>query len=840
MNPIDTTRLLGEMRRFAPRTIRSALGGLGEILEGMLRIDGCALEIPSERTVYISKRRPGIDDNTVYEALKLPKGSGYSRIVLGGNKTAGDAKNCGLAVYTIPVFSGRDRAAIFSMIHRNERAFECIGEEGYAALVETLSAILNPFITQTHSVGESRQARSMRVEILESVGDELMMRGALLRMMELSHAEFCAFYSELGEGYFYIMLEGSELSPRIPEIRDKLRNVFRMFSNRRFGEGILHEKVFIKRRERDLAYLLGSVKIESYFIVPVTFDAKVRGVLFFGSVKKDAFTREDIAAFNRLAEEEGEKAPLHFQVGGEVGILERIVSALPFGCALIASNGEIRYANDGFRRILEIRGHPETVQAIHAVSPFNLHGLSEEFGVLERDIIERELQSVIGHERTVAVTWVRIADISEEVDSLILLRDISYTKDQEEAREEMLATVAHELRTPVTALKNSLVIMAEGMGATASHGDASSRPDVSRFLKTALRTVRRLTDLVDGIVDASTFRVPDYTLRPVRVEVSDFLEESSHLFAESMRKREIGFGIRVEPAASSLVFDRDRMEQVIQNLLSNSMKHVPSGGEISITITLPVGIPDGLFPRVPWECLWRPDFACITVRDTGSGIPEEVIEEINRQNRGAEGNVRPLHGLGLYIATRLVRRHGGALRIESDGARGSAVAIYLPRRVETGRVIRVIRSIERIVAEMITRGTSPVVYSIMRTGSRPWHAIAADMRTATVINPTKSAVEREGYYIWPLGRDFAIAVVAPERGVVNAVSAAQVDAGEILFIAEHPPDDVDIGWGVAPHDGTSYGELVERSLERIGIEPVLPYRKERSDDWIQDSYRRGR
>jgi signal transduction histidine kinase len=826
MDPIDTTRLLGEVRRLAPRTIRSALSGLGEILEEILRIDGCALEIPSERTVYISKPQPGIDDDTVYEALKLPKGSGYRRIVLGRDKTTGAAiDGGGLSVYTIPIFSGRDRAAIFFMICRNERAFGGIGEDEYAALVETLSAILNPFIAQTRSVGERQQARSMRTEILESVGDELMMRGALLRMMELSQAEFCAFYSELSEGHFYIMLEGSELSPRIPEIRDKLRNTFLMFSNQRDGEEILYEKVFVKRRERNLAHLLGSVKIESYFIVPVTFDAKVRGVLFFGSVKKDAFTREDIAAFNRLAEEGEERAPLRFRVGGEMGILERIVGALPFGCALIASNGEIKYANDDFRRILEIRGHPETVQAIHTVSPFNLHGLSEEFGVLERDIIERELQSVIGHERTVAVTWVRIGDISEEVDSLILLKDISHTRDQEEAREEMLATVAHELRTPMTALKNSLVIMREGCDSPVSHGDASSGPYDSRFLGTALRTVKRLTDLVDGIVDASTFRVPDYTLRPVRVEMIDFLEESSCLFAESMRKKEIGFDIRVQPSASSLVLDRDRMEQVIQNLLSNSMKHVPSGGEISITVTLPDGIPDGLFPRIPWDYLWRPDFACISVRDTGSGIPEGVIEEINRQNRGAEGNVRPLHGLGLYIATRLVRRHGGALRIKRDGEWGSAVAIYLPRRVETGRVIRVVRSIERIVTEMITRGASPVLYSIVRTGSRPWHAIAADMRTAMVVNPTKNAVEREGYYLWPLGRDYAVAVAAPDTSVINGVSVAQVDAREVLFIAGHPPVDVDIGWGVAPRDGTSYGELVERSLERIGIEPVFALQK---------------
>lgn len=824
---IDFTRILGEVRRRSPRTIRSALKGLDEVLGEMLGIDSCALDIPAERTVYVTRRVPEITDEAVYEAIRIPRGSGYHRVVLERERThhgtAGGKE--GISVYSVPIFSARERIAICSLIARGINRFDGFPEESFEPFIEILSAILKSYISGA-GVDGGRRGRSLRVEILESVGDELMMRGTLLRMMELSRAQFCAFYTEDPHDCFYIMLEGAELSPRIPEIREKLRRTYRMFAQRPDEEGLLRENVFVKSRDRNLAFLLGSARIESYFIVPVTFDARVRGVLFIGSVLKDAFTREDISVFQELTEEGDERIPLRFSVGGEAGILERMVNALPFGGALIAPGGEVAYANETFREVLEIRGQqPGTVGSIAASSPYNLHGLWEEFRMLEHDIVGRDLQSIIGHERTLTVTWVRLGNISSEVESLIMLKDISSERDQEEAREEMLVTVAHELRTPMTALKNSLAIMRESISVESTQENDACLATLSRFLETALRTVGRLNVLVDGIVEASTFRPPDYALRPARVDVEQFLEHSSYLFVESMRKKGIAFEARAHPSTAVLTFDRDRMEQVIQNLLSNSMKHVPSGGKISIDVFPSGDTPRDVFPRIPWEHLWQPDFTCIRVRDTGSGIPERVVEDINRQNRDAESRMRPSHGLGLYIATRLVQRHGGALWIERTGDVGSAVSIYLPMRIETRRVIRVIRALERIVADAIARGVTPVLYSIVRKGTRPWRNIVDSMQTSTIINPTKDAIENEGCYLWPLGRNFATAVAMMDHGGGTGEVVSSVDGEEILFITGNRPDDIDIGWGIAPHDGKSYGELITASLERIGMEPVMVVQK---------------
>ncbi|HUV35470.1 MAG TPA: GAF domain-containing sensor histidine kinase [Patescibacteria group bacterium] len=824
---IDTTRLLGEVRRRSPRTIRSALRGLDEALGKMLDIDCCALDIPAERTAYITRRVPGVPDEAIYDAVRIPRGSGYRRVVLDRGGTAGSAAggDAGLSVYPVPIFGGRERIATCSLIGRGDGIFGDSSEESYEPLVEILSAILQPYIGASRVAGE-RRGRSLRAEILESVGDELMMRDTLRQMMELSRAEFCAFYTEDLEDCFYIMLEGAELSPRIPEIREKLRRTYRMFSLRQDDERVPREKVFVKRHNRNIAYLLGAGKIESYFLVPVTFDTRVRGVLFIGSVLKDAFSREDIAVFQELAEEDAERMPLHYSIGGETGILEQLVNALPYGGALIAQDGGIKYANEAFRTMLDIRGqHPDTVDTVVTVSPYNLHGLWEEFRLLEHDIIDRELQSIIGHERTLAVTWVRLGNLSSDVESLILLKDISGARDREEAREEMFATVAHELRTPMTALKNSLTIMRDAISVENVHDGGSCRTVVSRFLETALRTATRLNVLVDGIVDASTFRVPDYALRTGRIDVGKFLEDSSFLFAESMRKKGITFKTSVHHSAAELVFDRDRMEQVIQNLLSNSMKHVPSGGTISIEVAPPGEMPRDLFPRIPWEYLWRPDYACIRVRDTGSGIPERVAEDINRQNRDTGSSVRPSHGLGLYIATRLVQRHGGALRIERMGEAGSAVSIYLPARVETGRVVRMIRSIERIIAGALARGITPLLYSIVKRGPHPWRAVAKSMRTSTIVNPTRGAIENEGCYLWPLGRNFATAVAMVDHNEGHGASTGEVDAEGILFVTGVHPEDVEIGWGIAPRDGKSYGELVTASLERIGVEPAMAVQK---------------
>ena len=150
-----------------------------------------------------------------------------------------------------------------------------------------------------------------------------------------------------------------------------------MFSNRVPEESRAGESVFSKSDGKNVSYLLGGSKIESYFFVPVMFSSRLQGVLFFGSVRKEAFSKNEIERFRRMADEdEGEGGAMIFRSGGEIEIIERLLERLPFGGAFMTEEGLIRTSNSRFRELVRVRGElPETIFEMSEVSPFNMRGI---------------------------------------------------------------------------------------------------------------------------------------------------------------------------------------------------------------------------------------------------------------------------------------------------------------------------------------------------------------------------------------------------------------------------------------------------------------------------------
>ncbi len=311
--------------------------------------------------------------------------------------------------------------------------------------------------------------RSMKMELLAAAKDETKIKGALREMMEISRAEFCCYYSEAGESILHVMLDSRELSHRVPEIHERLRAAYKMFSNDLEGsEGMSREKVYYKNDSRKMTYLVGNSRIESFFLVPVTFDSAVRGVLFFGSVRENAFTRDIIRIFDGMAEDDEVRNPLLYMLGGETAILRETLGQFPAACALVSRDGRIIFGNRAMSRVLRIEGAlPEDPDEIRRVSPFNLGGVWNEFRSLGRTLTGRKLAASNGTSGTLMVDWIRLERVSREIGSVVLIRDISEIEARENDMEDLLATVAHELRTPMTALKNSLSIMLDEPAARA-------------------------------------------------------------------------------------------------------------------------------------------------------------------------------------------------------------------------------------------------------------------------------------------------------------------------------------------------------------------------------------
>ena len=635
---------------------------------------------------------------------------------------------------------------------------------------------------------------SLKMRLLKAVGNESVMRSILANMMERTHAEFCAFHTARDRELAYVMIESRELSPRIPELREKLGNAYQMFTN---GHASLDEepleRIYCRRAGANPAYLVNSSKIRSYFLVPVTFGSKVRGVLFFGSIRKEAFSKGDIAVFRSLADEGKDAASPALRVGGGREILGKLLEAMPSGAALVSPDGRFLSANSSFAEILKLDGGlPENVYGIGGVSCFNLHGIWEEFSILQTNVIDREVEGMCVPERYLAVSWVRLDDLTEDVGSLVLVRDTTAVREQAAAHEEMDALVAHEIRTPLTALKNSLEIVAQ-------NGSASAE----RFLSNAIRTVGRLGRLVDSLIDASTARIDERPLTLETHDVNSYLDEISSLFLEPMRKKNIGFAIQVAPSCANLTFDRDRIEQVLQNLLANSIKHVPEGERISISVSPCDGNPPRILPPVLMRHLPRLAFADICVRDSGSGIPIGVADEINLGGASLGHPAKASKGLGLLIAKRLARMHGGSLAIEEGAGEGNAVHLYIPADQETAGVVQKYQSLEPRFESMLAKGLTPAVWCISKEHEREWSDAVRSWRPVPVINPSKNETPERAALLWPFSSVFALAL------------AARVYAAE----------DVRAGWAIGPREGTVLEDLIMIASERMEQSDLAPVMK---------------
>ncbi|MDT5024779.1 MAG: hypothetical protein QOE61_1205, partial [Micromonosporaceae bacterium] len=221
-------------------------------------------------------------------------------------------------------------------------------------------------------------------------------------------------------------------------------------------------------------------------------------------------------------------------------------------------------------------------------------------------------------------------------------------------RRELIANVSHELRTPITALQAVLENMVDGV--------AEADPTT---LRTALAQTQRLGRLVAELMDLSRIDAGAHKLELTAFDVRPFVAEAvaeARVFAAG-GGREVVFATVVTPPDARVVGDRERLKQVVLNLLDNAARHSPVGATVTLSA--------------------RSDAAgmVVEIRDRGPGIPvaerERVFERFTRGERATGGGT----GLGLNIARWVVHLHGGVIAVAdpAPGDRpGCLIRVTLP------------------------------------------------------------------------------------------------------------------------------------------------------------------
>jgi two-component system, OmpR family, sensor histidine kinase VicK len=241
--------------------------------------------------------------------------------------------------------------------------------------------------------------------------------------------------------------------------------------------------------------------------------------------------------------------------------------------------------------------------------------------------------------------------------NIVVLQDVTEQEKLERARREFVANVSHELRTPLTTIKSYLEALEDG---------ALEDPQLAqRFVGVTRNESERMIRLVTDLLHLSRLDSKQAELKKSWIEMDEMLEEVADRFSFQLRQRNIDIRIRVEAGIGCVKLDRDQIDQVLDNLVSNSIKYTGDGGRIIIGARKAA---DGTFVD-------------IYVEDNGIGIPKKdlnrIFERFYRVDKARSRNMGGT-GLGLSIAREIVKAHGGAITLESEFNQGTKVTFSLP------------------------------------------------------------------------------------------------------------------------------------------------------------------
>ena len=355
--------------------------------------------------------------------------------------------------------------------------------------------------------------------------------------------------------------------------------------------------------------------------------------------------------FNRMADQlQGTIATL----SAERTRLAAIVSGMVDGVIATDRRGEILLANRAASEMLgsgAARGNGGTGQPVPGP---RLRALFSDAATYGRVSAEELPPAEVG-DRLVEVHCAPIVgDGTAPIGAVAVLRDVTELRRLERARRELTANVSHELRTPLTSIKG----FAETLLAGAVRDESTAR----HFLEIIDNEANRLVKLVDDLLDLSRLESKRISLELGQVDVGRLVEDTVARLRPLAGARDVA----LQPAAQDVVAiaDRDRVAQILTNLLENAIKFTPDDGRIAVGWRAANGEVE------------------VSVADTGAGIAAvdlpHVFERFYKADR-ARAATSGGSGLGLAITKHIVEAHGGRIRVSSEPGRGTTFTFTLPR-----------------------------------------------------------------------------------------------------------------------------------------------------------------
>ena len=349
------------------------------------------------------------------------------------------------------------------------------------------------------------------------------------------------------------------------------------------------------------------------------------------------------------------------------GIMTKIVNDSLEHIIFKDMNGVYLDCNDSFLKDLKLKR-----EDVIGKSSSNIYGLSEIEASIQKSDLEviKEKKRKIYNEEITIDGQVREFEVIKEpfldsyknlVGIIVTGRDVTHRREIEKMQQEFFANISHELRTPLNLIFSSLQLIK-----SVEKEVLEKRNSLNKYIDIIDQNSKRLLKLVDNLIDSTRMKCGYYEYEPKNYDIVSFVENISMSVADFAKQNNIDLIFDTDVEEKIMAFDLEKLERIMLNLLSNSIKYNKAQGQIEVLLN---------------DCN---DTFVIRVKDTGVGIPSDKLMYIferfrqveNRFNKSTEGS-----GIGLSLVKDLIEIQGGTIEVKSELGVGSEFIIKLPVKI---------------------------------------------------------------------------------------------------------------------------------------------------------------
>lgn len=378
------------------------------------------------------------------------------------------------------------------------------------------------------------------------------------------------------------------------------------------------------------------------------------GVVWAGFEQPRMFSDSDVRFVTTLAGQAAlavANAHLYLNVEASRRQLEAILNSTPDPVLVTDHRDRLLLANQSAIRALGIE-----IENSSGLETSKVLKLKPLIALLQGTVrVNQSTEVVLNDKRTYLATASTVMVEGRQIGRVCIMRDITYLKELDTMKSEFVATVSHDLRSPLT-LMRGYATMLEMVG--------ELNEQQQGYVKKIISGVENMSRLVNNLLDLGRIEI-GVGLQVERVGVLDIIERVTSALQLQAVQKNIALEVEISKDMPHAVdADQALLHQAVYNLVENAIKYTPENGRVTIRTTSPDG------------------FLVFSVEDTGIGIPDDDMPRLfEKFYRGKQREARAQHGtgLGLAIVHSIAESHGGRVWVESVHGKGSTFYLQIPQ-----------------------------------------------------------------------------------------------------------------------------------------------------------------